>query len=138
MALEIEGTGELRTEIATLRRKGAGHVEVLYNEGARCTAHAVAHVQAKRRELMGTGPYTILTVIPEGVDYDLETMSHDQGGPDRMEGNIRALAVVVQQSILATLTRLYLSYYPKLDNVLITQDEQAARDWLAEKAEAAS
>lgn len=135
MALDTEGTEELHTEIAILRKKGAGHVEVLYNEGARCTAHAVAHVQAKRRELMGTGPYTVLTMIPEGVEYDLETMSHDQGAPDRAAGNIRALAVVAQQGILATLTRLYLSYYPKLDNVLITQDEQAARAWLAERAE---
>lgn len=127
---------EHRTPIATLRVVSPQLIEIHYDEGCMFRADAVAEVQAKRRELMGNTPYATLTIIPEDVDYNLDTMSRDQGKADHAESQVMALAVVVGASMIEMLTRLYLSYYPQLQRTLVTQDEAVARAWLAEQVKA--
>lgn len=124
---------EFRTAIATLKVVGTQLIEIHYDEGCMFRADAVAEVQAKRRELMGNRPYATLTIIPEDVDYNLDTMGRDQGQADRTESQVIASAVVVGASMIEMLTRLYLSYFPQMQRILVTQSEDTARAWLAEQ-----
>jgi hypothetical protein len=67
------------------------------------------------------------------VDYNLDTMGRDQGQADRTESQVIASAVVVGASMIEMLTRLYLSYFPQMQRILVTQSEDTARSWLAEQ-----
>ena len=125
---------EHRTSIATLK-VGERLIEIRYDDGIVFSASAVAEVQAKRRELMGSRPYATLTIIPENVDYVSNTMSKDQGKADRTESQLLATAVVAKASMIHLLTELYFSYFPQLQRILVTDDEVAARTWLSQQLE---
>ncbi|WKZ65062.1 MAG: hypothetical protein QY325_09830 [Flavobacteriales bacterium] len=116
--------------IATLIVARPDLLEIHYHGGIVFNADAVAAVQAKRREVMGDRPYATLTIIPEDVDYSMDSMERDQGHGDRARSQLLASAVVAKASMIELLTKLYLSYYPQLHRTLVTDDEQAARHWL--------
>ncbi|MEO8590008.1 MAG: hypothetical protein ABI432_11595 [Flavobacteriales bacterium] len=79
---------------------------------------------------MGARPYGTLTVIPEDVDFQLDTMSKDHAGPDRSEGRIVATAVVCHANMIEMLVKLYFSYFPQLQRIKVTDSEAEARTWL--------
>lgn len=105
-------------------------LEIHYHAGTVFNLQNVGEVQAKRRELMGDRPYATLTLIPEDVDYSLDSTHTDQGRPDRGEGRLLASAIVARASMIQMLTKLYFSYFPQLHRILVTDDEVAARAWL--------
>lgn len=121
---------EFDTAIATLVVISKDLVEIHYKPGIVFDPKSVAEVQIKRREVMGDRPYATLTLIPEEVDFNLETMRIDQGQADRTQSQLLASAVVCRSNMIEMLTKLYFSYYPQLHRTLVTDDEQGARDWL--------
>ncbi len=82
---------------------------------------------------MGQRAYATLTFIPESVDYRMETMQVDMGKADRAESQILATAVVARASMIELMTKLYFSYFPQLQRILVTDDEQEARTWVEEQ-----
>lgn len=126
---------EYETGIATLVVINRELVEIHYRPGIVFAPRSVAEVQMKRREVMGNRPYATLTLIPEDVDFNLETMRQDQGQADRTESQLLASAVVCRSSMIEMLTKLYFSYYPQLHRILVTEDEQTAREWLEQQLE---
>ncbi|MBL7951237.1 MAG: STAS/SEC14 domain-containing protein [Flavobacteriales bacterium] len=124
---------EHHTEIATLIIVSPDLVEIHYHPGTVFNAQAVGEVQEKRRSLMGNRPYATLTIIPEDVDYNMDAMSKDQGHADRTQSQLLATAVVAKASMIQMLTKLYFSYFPQLHRIYVTDDEQAARAWLAKQ-----
>lgn len=126
---------EHETSIATLIVVNKGLVEIHYRPGIVFNAQAVGEVQAKRREVMGNTPYATLTIIPEDVDFNLDAMRQDHAQVDRTQSQLLASAVVTKASMIQMLTKLYFSYYPQLHRILITDDEQEARDWLDQQME---
>lgn len=125
--------GEHRSSIATLRVVTDQLIEIHYDAGIVFSVKAVAEVQEKRRELMRAGAYATLTIIPEDVDYQLETMTRDQSLPDRPVNRVLASAVVAKASMIQLLTKLYFSYFPQLQRIFVTDDEDAARAWLLQQ-----
>lgn len=121
---------EHHTEIAKLIVVSSDLVEIHYHPGIVFNAKAVAEVQEKRRAVMGNRPYATLTIIPEDVDYSMDTMGKDQGKADRTQSQLLASAVVTKASMIEMLTKLYFSYFPQLHRILVTDDENAARTWL--------
>lgn len=121
--------------IATLTIVHPDLVEIRYNSGIVFNPANVGAVQAKRREVMGTRPHGTLTFIPEDVDFELETMRQDHGRADRTQAQVLATAVVVGPGMLDMLTKLYFSYFPPLQRVLVTDNEVEARAWLKERME---
>jgi len=79
---------------------------------------------------MGQRAYATLTIIPENVDYRMDAMHTDQGKADRTESQILASAVVAKASMIELLTKLYFSYFPQMQRVMVTDDEQKARAWV--------
>lgn len=76
MTLEPRESG---TVIATLIVINKELIGIHYKPGIVFAPKSVAEVQMKRREVMGNRPYATLTLIPEDVDLNLETMRQDQG-----------------------------------------------------------
>ncbi len=126
---------EYETGIATLIVINRELVEIHYKPGIVFDPKSVAEVQDKRREVMGNRPYATLTLIPEDVDFNLETMRQDQGQPDRTQSQLLASAVVARSSMIEMLTKLYFSYYPQLHRILVSDDERTAREWLEQQLE---
>ncbi|MCB9184356.1 MAG: hypothetical protein H6591_10580 [Flavobacteriales bacterium] len=121
---------EYRTSSATLTVVRPDLLEIRYDPGTIFNLQNVGEVQMKRRELMANRPYMTLTIIPEDVDYSLDSTHTDQGKPDRGEGRLLASAIVARASMIQMLTKLYFSYFPQLHRILVTDDELAARAWL--------
>jgi hypothetical protein len=126
---------ESDTAIATLVVINKDLIEIRYKPGIVFDPKAVAEVQLKRREVMGNRPYATLTLIPEDVDFNLETMRTDQGQADRTQSQLLASAVVCRSNMIEMLTKLYFSYYPQLHRILVTDDEAAAREWIQRQLE---
>lgn len=122
---------EHHTSIATLKVVSPQLIEIHYDEHIVFHVKAVAEVQAKRRELMGTRAYATLTIIPESVDFHLDAMATDQGKVDRVDGQLLASAIVAKANLIQRLTDLYFTYFPQLLRLLVTHDEQEARAWMA-------
>lgn len=127
---------EHHTSIATLVVASTQLIEIHYHEHIVFNVKAVGEVQARRREVMGNRTYATLTLIPENVDFHLDAMSADQSAPDRMESQLLATAIVAKADAIQKLTDLYLSYFPQLQRILVTNDEQEARTWLDGQLEA--
>lgn len=121
---------ERRTTIAHLVRVRPDLVEIRYDPGCMFAPAELAEVQQARRDLMGSHPYGTLTIVPEDVDFQLDTMSKDHAAKDRSEGLIIATAVVCKANMIEMMVKLYFSYFPQLQRIKVTDDEDEARSWL--------
>jgi len=110
-------------------------LELRYQAGIVFDAIAAVGVQVKRRELMGERPYATLTIIPEDADFNMDAMREDQAKADRWQGQLLASAIVAKSSLIERLTNVYFSYFPQLHRILVTDNEEAARTWLAQQLE---
>lgn len=126
---------EARTTIATLLRARPDLLEIRYDPGCVFTNEHVAEVQELRRRMMGDRMYGTLTIIPEDVDFELDTMRTDHAAEDRPLGRIVATAVVAKASIIERLTIVYFKYHPQLQRILVTNNETEARSWMAAQLE---
>lgn len=121
---------EVHTSIAIRKRMRPDHIEVQYLHGAVLNTAALGEVQKARRELMGKAPYSMLSIIPEDVDYVASAMSVDHLADDRKEGALLAIAVVAHANMMELILKLYFSYYPQMNRIHVTPSEKEAREWL--------
>lgn len=121
---------EVVTRLATLRHALPGLLEIHYHAGGVFVNEDILEVQEMRRKMMGDRVYATLTIIPEDVDFTLDPMRVDHAGADRLAGRIVASAIVAKASVIERLTRVYLKYYPQLQRIFLTHDEEAARVWI--------
>ncbi len=136
--MTIEPT-ERETRIARLIRHRPDHLEVIYAPGCVLSSAGVAEVQVARRELMGSTPYGMLSIIPEDADFELNAMNVDHMAQDRKEGALLAVAVVARANMIEMVLKLYFSYFPQMSRILVTDKEPEARAWLdAQLSEIAS
>lgn len=68
-----------------------------------------------------------LTIIPEDVDLQLDTMGTHHAGRDRSEGLIIATAAVCHAIMIEMLVKLYFSHFPQLHRIKVTDNEDEAR-----------
>ncbi|MBL7952792.1 MAG: hypothetical protein JNM62_13855 [Flavobacteriales bacterium] len=129
---------EAETRIATLKRPRPDLLEIHYKAGHVFVTEDISEVQEKRRSMMGTRPYATLTIIPKGMDFDLDSMRVDHGGGDRTQGQIIATAIVAHDKTLERLTHVYMKYFPHMQHVLITSNEADARAWVEEQLKGAT
>lgn len=125
---------EYGTGIATLIVINRDLVEIHNRTGIVFDPKSVAEVRMKRREVMCDRPYATLTLIPEEVDFNPESMPQDQGHADRTESRLLASAVVCRSRMIGMRTKSYFSYCPRSHRILVTDDERTARMWLEERS----
>ena len=126
---------EEETSVAVLKRMSPDHLEVHYRPGSVLNIEGLGEVQKARRELMGSTPYCMLSLIPEDVDYTVAAMGVDHLAKDRNEGSLIAIALVAPANIMEMILKLYFSYYPKLERIHVTPSEEDARQWLEKQME---
>jgi hypothetical protein len=98
----------------------------------------LAEVQELRRSMMGSASYGTFTIIPEDVDFHMDAMRVDHLGPERTQGRVVATAVVAKASLIERLTHVYFKYYPQLQRILVTDNEDEARAWISAQLEASA
>ena len=121
---------ETRTSIAILKRIRPDFLEAHYLPGAVLNTASLDEVQRARRQLMGTAPYAMLSIIPEDVDYTTSAMTVDHLDKDRKEGALLAIAVVAHANMMELILKLYFSYYPQMNRIHVTPSEKEASEWL--------
>jgi len=121
---------EYRTTIATLSRQRPDLLEIHYDAGATLTIATMTEVQEMRRLIMEQAQYGMLTIVPEDVDFQMNTMKVDHLAADRSQAQVMATAVVAKANMVEMLVKLYFSYYPALHRILVTDNESEARTWL--------
>lgn len=85
-----------------------------------------------RQELGGESPYVMLSIIPEGIDFELAVTSIDHFKPERGKSHLMALAVVVCDGMGEAIAKLYFSYFPTDFPARVFHEERIAREWLAD------
>jgi predicted metal-dependent hydrolase len=121
---------EYRTAIATLVHARTDLLEIRYDAGCTMTIATITEVQEMRRRVMDQARYGTITLIPEDVDFQMNTMKVDHAAADRSQAQILATAVVARTNMLEMLVKLYFSYYPTMHRILVTDNEAEARAWL--------
>ena len=126
---------EIRTSVAILKRVRPDYIEAQYLPGSVLNTASLEEVQRARRDLMGTAPYCMLSIIPEDVDYTVSAMTVDHLADDRKEGALLAIAIVAHADMMELILKLYFSYYPQLNRIHVTPSEEDARQWLKAQME---
>ncbi|MEO8067610.1 MAG: hypothetical protein ABI599_07960 [Flavobacteriales bacterium] len=121
---------ERQTAIATLVRVRPDYLEARYQSGCLLSTAGVNEVQVARRDLMGNTPYAMLSIIPEDADFELAAVNVDHLAEDRRDGLMIAIAVVARANMLQMILKLYFSYFPQMNRILVTDREPEARAWL--------
>jgi hypothetical protein len=121
---------EVRTSIAHLERVRPDYLEVTYLPGCMLSSTLLKEVREARRELMGSAPYAMFSILPDDVDFEIGAMSVDHLADDRRDGNFLAMAVVTRTNMIGMILKLYFSYYPLLTRLLVTDKEHEARAWM--------
>jgi len=123
----------IHTVIATVHRTAPDLVEVRCNEEAIWTMAAIAELMQARATAAQGVPVKILVVLPEVVDFEMNTMltEHYPEGTD--QAKCLAEAWAVRNAFNEKLARLYFGYFPSPVPFSISMTEQEARAWLEQR-----
>ncbi|MBL8001913.1 MAG: STAS/SEC14 domain-containing protein [Flavobacteriales bacterium] len=120
----------IRTALAVMTLERPGLVVQHFREGVRLDRAGFEENRVMRHDLAGKEPHVLLTRFPKGLDFELDVATKDHFGPEREEGLLRALAVVVEDNLTETIVRLAFGYFPPTFPVEVFTSEQEARTWL--------
>lgn len=120
----------IRTTLAEMTLERRGLVMQRFHGGAKLDRAGFEENRVRRHELVGKEPHVLLTILPKGLDFELDVATNDHFGPEREEGLLRALAVVVEDNLTETIVRLAFGYFPPTFPVEVFTSEQDARTWL--------
>lgn len=121
------------TSCARMSLEGPGYVVQRFLADATLTRAGFEENRVARHALGGDAPYVMLSVIPEGIDFELSITSTDHFKPEEGKSGLRALAVVVSDSMGEAIAKLYFSYFPTEFPARVFNDEATAQAWLAEQ-----
>ncbi|MCB0763711.1 MAG: hypothetical protein R2815_10080 [Flavobacteriales bacterium] len=124
-----------QTEMAVLTRLRPDYLEVHYRKGCVFNTTGLQEVQEARRDLMGSHPYGMLSLLPDDADFELSAMNVDHLAKDRKDGAMLAVAVVAPANMLEMVLKLYFSYFPQNNRVKVCSDEAEARSWIQAQLE---
>ncbi|MBL8009933.1 MAG: hypothetical protein JNJ64_04950 [Flavobacteriales bacterium] len=120
----------IETRIATITLVHPGFIEQRYKLGERIDLPGFAENKRARLELAQGMPCVMLSIIPKDMDFDMEVTGVDHFGPERGQDTLRALAVVVHDSMAEMVTELFFTYFPTVFRTGVFNDETEARRWL--------
>jgi hypothetical protein len=121
------------TRIATVTLVRPGFIEQRYRLGERIDLPGFAENKRARLELAGGKPCVMLSIIPRDMDFDMEVTGVDHFGPERGQDTLRALAVVVHDSMAEMVAKLFFTYFSTVFRTRVFQEEVEARRWLQQQ-----
>ncbi|MBK9760950.1 MAG: hypothetical protein IPO90_13500 [Flavobacteriales bacterium] len=119
------------TRLAVLEMNGKDRLEIRVKPGAFFDLVGISELIAERRRLAGNTPVGVLLVLPNDVDLDPVVVSVNHYADPEIAKGLRALAVVVDTTLLETMFRLFLAYYPPRFSSGIFRTKTEARNWLS-------
>ena len=120
----------IETRNAVMSLTAPGFIEQRFRAGVAMDRAGFEENRLVRHQLGGEGPYVMLTVFPDAVDFDLAVTTTDHFELERGKSGLVALAVVARDSMGETITKLYFSYFPPHFPTRVFQTEAEAHDWL--------
>jgi len=122
----------IETRCASMSLVAPGFIEQRFSATATIDRAGFEENRIARQELGGESPYVMLSIIPEGIDFELAVTSTDHFKPERGKSHLVALAVVVSDGMGEAIAKLYFSYFPTDFPARVFHEERAAREWLAD------
>ena len=120
------------TTLALVVRVREDLLEIRFKEGIKMDLAGLEEITTARRTLFPTpSRLGCISLIPESADFHLSA-SHVDHFAHPHDGLI-ALAVVARGATLEMMTKLYFSYFPQRFQVLATNNEGEARQWMEQQ-----
>lgn len=120
----------LRTALAVMTLERPGLVVQRFREGSRLDRAGFEENRAMRHDLVEKTSHALLTILPKGLDFELDVATTEHFSPEKEAGLLKAFAVVVQDNLTETIVRLAFGYYPPTFPMEVFGSEHEARTWL--------
>lgn len=120
----------VETRLTTMELVEDGLVVQRYREGVKIDRAGFEENRTARLGLVQGRPHAMLSVFPADIDFELEVTTTDHFGPEREQGTLVALAVVANDTLAASLSRIFFTYYPQVFRTAVFTDEAVALAWL--------
>lgn len=127
----------VETRLTTMDLIEDGLVVQRYREGVKIDRAGFEENRRARLELVQGRPHAMLSIFPADIDFELEVTTNDHFGPEREQGTLVALAVVANDTLAASLSRLFFTYYPQVFRTGVFTSEEEALAWLRANGPAA-
>lgn len=124
----------IETRVATMSLTAPGFIVQRFRSDVMVDRAGFEENRVARLDLAGGGAYVMLSILPEGLDFNLEVTTADHFEPERGETSMQALAVVAMDSMGEAIAKLYFSYFPQVFATRIFNSESDARTWLLERS----
>ena len=121
----------IETKLATMSLVAPGYIEQRFRVGVAMDREGFEENRQVRHMLGGAAPYVMLSVIPEGVDFQLDVVTIDHFGMEPEGSGLSALAVVAGDNLLTSITHLFFKYFPPSFPARVFNNEAGAQAWLA-------
>lgn len=122
----------IETRLATMVLTATGFIEQRFREGVKLDREGFEENRRARQELCGSGPYVMLSILPEDLDFELTVLSSDHFGAAAEIAGLTALAVVAHGKLIQGVSAIFFKYFPPQFPARIFNNETDAREWLRE------
>ncbi|MCC7501570.1 MAG: hypothetical protein IT229_03515 [Flavobacteriales bacterium] len=120
----------IETRLATMERVAPGLIVQRFRSGVKLDREGFEENRVARHTLAEDRPHAMLSVFPEGIDFDLAVTTHDHFKPEKEKLQLVALAVVAHDTLAGTVVQLFFSYFPQVFTHAIFENEAEALSWL--------
>ena len=118
------------TKLASMTLEAAGFVVQRFHEGAKLDLAGFEENRRVRQQLGGAGPYKMLSILPEDIDFELSVLGTDHFGAAAEIAGLSALAVVANGQLIQGVSAIFFKYFPPQFPARIFNNEKDARAWL--------
>lgn len=120
----------IETRLATMERVGPGLIVQRFRAGVKLDLVGFEENRVARHTLAEDGPHAMLTVFPEGIDFDLAVTTRDHFKPEQDNLQLVALALVAHDTLAGSVVQLFFSYFPQVFTHALFENEAEALSWL--------
>lgn len=121
----------IETRLAIMALTVPGFVEQRFRTTVKLDREGFEENRRARQELAGSGPYVMMSVLPEDLDFDLSVLNADHFGAKEEVAGLSALAVVAQGRLAQGIAGIFFKYFPTQFPAQVFSTEDEARAWLA-------
>lgn len=125
---------EFETEHAVLVRSGPLVVQ-RWKSGITLDSATIRATMLARHDRFGDQPYVMIVVVPEGTNYAMSFLEHDQYAGTPVETSIVAMANVVEDEEVRAIVSLYYAQHPPRYAFAVFARMVEAEAWARAKAE---
>ncbi len=127
------GTETSETPFAWLHRDADNVVVQRWKPGITLNVPTIRATMLARHERFGDRPYGMIVVVPEGSQFAMSFLEHDQYKGTSVAASIIAMANVVEDEDLRSIVDLYYAQHPPTYRFSVMASMAQAKSWIAER-----